>query len=236
MSSETSLYSYGTAAQESAAMTLGQRFLLAREAKRLTQSELARRLGVTRNAVSMWERDESHPKSETMQKAAIILDVGFDWLATGRGEDAGPVSGIPLWGEVAGGVWTEVKESQDAEFERVPVAPDPRYPANAQYALKVRGNSINKVAADGTIIICVDVIKAGIELRDGDLVCVERRRGSLVEATIKRLRKAAGGPELWPESSDPSFQEKLALRPSKGEEIVIKGLVIYTVNPIPRGV
>lgn len=217
-------------------MTLGQRFLQARGARKISQSELARLLGVTRNAVSMWERDASQPKSETMQKAAVILNVGFDWLATGRGvENPAKVAGIPLWGEVAGGVWAEVHDNQDGEFERVPVAPDPRYPVNAQYALKVRGNSVNKVAADGTIVICVDVVAGDVELRDGDLVWVERRRGDLVEATIKRLRKGKDGPELWPESTDPAFQERVPLKPSKGTEVAIKGLVIYTVNPVPRG-
>jgi transcriptional regulator with XRE-family HTH domain len=217
-------------------MTLGQRFLRAREAKAISQSELARLLGVTRNAVSMWERDESQPKSKTMQKAAVILSVGFDWLATGRGGETGTVLGIPLWGEVAGGVWAEVRDSQDTELERVPVAPDPRYPADAQYALKIRGNSVNRIAKHGTIVICVDIVAAGVELRDGDLVWVERKRGSLVEATIKRLRKGKSGPELWPESDDPQFQEKAPLKVGKGhDEVVIRGLVLYTVNPVPRG-
>lgn len=217
-------------------MTLGQRFLHAREAKQISQSELARLLGVTRNAVSMWERDEAQPKSKTMQKAAVILDVGFDWLATGRGGEHGTVLGIPLWGDIAGGVWAEVKESQDGELERVPVAPDPRYPADAQYALRVRGNSVNKVAKDGTIVICVDVVAADIELRDGDMVWVERRRGDLVEATIKRLRKGKDGPELWPESEDPAHQEMVSVKPAKGDaEVVIRGLVLFTVIPVPRG-
>lgn len=217
-------------------MTLGQRFLRARKAKKIPQSELARLLGVTRNAVSMWERDESQPKSKTMQKAAVILEVGFDWLATGRGGDATLVAGIPLVGEIAGGVWTEVRENQDPEYERVPVAPDPRYPPDCQYALRINGQSVNRVAQDGIIIICVDVMAAGIEIRENDLVWVERHRGGLVEATVKRIRKGKGGLELWPESDDPRYQERVPLKPAKGEaEVVIRGLVIATYNPIPRG-
>jgi len=217
-------------------MTLGQRFLRAREAKKISQSELARLLGVTRNAVSMWERDESQPKSQTMQKAAVILNVGFDWLATGRGGDATLVPGLPLVGEIAGGVWTEVRDNQDDEYERVPVAPDPRYPPEAQYALRVNGNSVNKVARDGIVVICVDVIAAGIEIRENDLVWVERRRGDLVEATVKRIRRGRNGLELWPESDDPRHQDKVSLKALKGEaEVTVKGLVIATYNPIPRG-
>lgn len=217
-------------------MSLGQRIFKARKRKGLSQEALGKRLGVTREAVSQWEADVSEPTAARMRKASVILDVGYDWLATGRGGDAPVVPGIRFWGEIAGGVWAEVRETQDSEYERIPVAPDPRYPADAQYALKVRGNSVNKVAKDGTIVICVDVDAGGVELRDGDLVWVERRRGGLVEATVKRLRKGNGGPELWPESTDPLFQEKVSMDDAKADtEIVIKGLVIYTLNPVPRG-
>lgn len=116
------------------------------------------------------------------------------------------------------------------------MAPDPRFPAEAQYALRVRGHSVNRIAEDGAIITCVDLIAGGIDARDGDLVWVERRRGDLVEATVKRLRKAKDGLELWPESDDPAHQEKLALKPAKGDyEITIKALVIGAYRPIPRG-
>lgn len=235
LSSETSLYCEAVQCKIDG-MTLAQRFEKARKARKLSQSELARLLGVTRNAVSMWEREESNPKSATLQKAAVILQVGFDWLATGRGGDApAQTSGLPLIGEIAGGVWAEV-DSHDAEVEYVPVAPDPRYPASAQYALKVRGNSVNKVARDGIVVICVDVMGAGIEIRENDLVWVERRQGHLVEATVKRIRKGKDGLELWPESDDPRHQEKVPVRPAKGDaEVEIKGLVIATYNPISRG-
>ncbi len=217
-------------------MTLAERFLKARKAKRLSQSDLARLLKVTRNAVSLWEAGKAQPKSNTMQKAAVILDVGFDWLATGRGEESVLVDGLPLVGEIAAGVWHEVGESQEMEFRRVPVAPDPRYPREAQYALQIRGNSVNKVAADGTVVICVDMLAAGLDPRDGDLVAVERKRGSLVEATLKRVRKGPKGLELWPESDDPAHQEKLTVQPAKGDaEVTIKGLVIYILKSVARG-
>lgn len=144
---------------------------------------------------------------------------------------------MPLWGDVAAGVWIEPVESQEAELERVPVAPDPRYPLAAQYALRVRGNSVNRIAKDGNIVVCVDLAEAGLEPRPGDLVLVERRRGGLVECTVKRLRKAPEGLELWPESDDPAFQEKLSLAPLKGEaEIQIKAVIIGVFTPVMRGV
>lgn len=217
-------------------MNFPQRIKSARTGKRLSQPQLAKQLGVTRNAVSMWERGDAEPKSATLRKAAVILDVSYEWLATGRGGNSPIVEGLPLLGELAGGVWAEVRESQDDEVERVPVAPDPRFPRDAQYALKIRGNSVNKVASNGTVVICVDIMAAGIDIRENDLVWVERRQGNLVEATAKHIRKANGSLELWPESDDPSHQEKVPLRPSNGDiEVTVKGLIIGTYNPIPRG-
>lgn len=216
--------------------SIGERIRKAREAKDLSQTDLARRLKLTRNAVSLWENDKSEPRPETMRLVAAILGKDHDWLTTGRSGNTGHVLGLRLVGDVAAGVWHEITETQDMEYERVPIAPDPRYPADAQYALKIRGNSVNLVAKDGTIVHCVDIAEAGIDVRDGDLVWVERRRGGLVEATIKRIRKPNGTVELWPESDDPLHQEKLVLKGPKGDtEALVKGLVLFTLNPVPRG-
>ncbi len=201
-----------------------------------SKAELARRVGVVRQAVTLWEQGKADPTAENLRQLSIILDVGYDWLATGRSGQHGVVLGLELHGEVAGGVWIEIPESQDMELERVPVAPDPSYPVDAQYALRVRGHSVNKTARDGSIVVCVDVMTAGIEIRDKDLVVVERKRGSIVETTIKRVRKGNGGLELWPESDDPAHQEKLTLGHRRGTaEVRIKALVISVTNPVPRG-
>lgn len=208
----------------------------AREDKGLSKAELARRIGVTRQAVTMWESGNAEPTAENLRNLAINLDVEHDWLSTGRRGKPGVVSGLQLHGEVAGGVWVEIPESQDMEYKRVPVAPDPSYPIESQYALQVRGNSINRIAKDGSILVCVDIVSAGIEIRDADLVVVERRKGDLLETTVKRIRKGRNGLELWPESDDPAHQEKLTLGHRKGNtEVSIKALVIWTANPVRRG-
>jgi hypothetical protein len=138
-------------------------------------------------------------------------------------------------GTVAAGLWSEVPELQENLLERVPVAPDSRFPADAQYALRVRGASIDKIAPDGSVIACVDITAAGIEPRVDDLVCVERRRGSLVETSVKRVKRGRKGLELWPESNDPQ-QKPLLMADGKSETTVeIKALVIGIYMPIARG-
>jgi transcriptional regulator with XRE-family HTH domain len=219
------------------AMTFAQRFKEARLEKGLSQSDVARYFKLSREAVSQWERGQSQPPPERMSELARFLGRSLEWLALNRGTGGGSVEGLPLWGDVAAGVWIEPIESQEAELERVPVAPDPHYPLASQYALRVRGNSVNRIAKDGNVVVCVDLAEAGLEPRPGDLVLVERRRGGLVEATVKRLRKAPEGLELWPESDDPAHQEKLSLAPVKGEaEIQIKAVIIGVFTPVMRGV
>lgn len=52
----------------------------------LTQSELARRLGVQRSAVTQWERsDGTRPNLNHLACIACETGVTFEWLATGRG-------------------------------------------------------------------------------------------------------------------------------------------------------
>jgi transcriptional regulator with XRE-family HTH domain len=215
---------------------LGERIKKARLDKGLTQSALARQLGVTRNAVSMWEAGKAEPAAERLRNAAVTLNAEYEWLATGRGARSQVVLGLPLYGEIAAGVWTEVGDNQDTDVERVPVAPDPDYPTHAQFALRVKGNSVDRVAADGALLACVDLHEGGVDIREGDLVCVERRRGSLVETTVKRVKKNGKALELWPESSDPAHQKPIPFAQGKDVDgVSIRALVIGVYNKVGRG-
>ena len=67
-------------------MRLSRRIRAARQAAGLSQEILAAKIGVTRGAVSNWERaDGSVPARDRLEKIATISDVSYEWLATGRG-------------------------------------------------------------------------------------------------------------------------------------------------------
>lgn len=52
---------------------------------RLSQGELARRVGVHRSAVTQWEREGgTRPCIEHLAAISIVINVPFEWLATGR--------------------------------------------------------------------------------------------------------------------------------------------------------
>ena len=64
--------------------TLGQRIALYRKQKRLTQDSLAELLGISPQAVSKWENDQSSPDTIKLIQLAEVLDTEVEYLATGR--------------------------------------------------------------------------------------------------------------------------------------------------------
>ncbi|MGC9368310.1 MAG: helix-turn-helix domain-containing protein [Paracoccaceae bacterium] len=66
--------------------TFGDRVAGAREALGLTQSELAKRLGVKLKTVRSWENDLSEPRANKLQMLAGILNVSIMWLLNGEGD------------------------------------------------------------------------------------------------------------------------------------------------------
>ena len=64
--------------------TLQQRITQARKARKLSQANLAERLGVTRTACSHWETGRAKPSTKHIEKIAEILAVDAHWLISGK--------------------------------------------------------------------------------------------------------------------------------------------------------
>lgn len=142
---------------------------------------------------------------------------------------------IKIIGTVAAGVWREVGLEADRYMiqDENPFPPDPRFPVAAQFDLIVSGTSLNKVAAEGARLRCVDIMEAGVEIRNGDLVIVRRIRDSFgVETTAKRLKVVGGRRELWPDSTDPKWQAPIVLNGPEAEEITITAVVLWAYTPV----
>lgn len=61
-------------------MTLGERIRARRMALRMSQELLAERVGVSRQAVTKWEKDQSAPSSENLYRIAAVLDTTVEQL------------------------------------------------------------------------------------------------------------------------------------------------------------
>ena len=64
-------------------MNIGERITQLRKEKDISQAELAKRLEVSRQAVSKWEQGISSPDTNKLIQLAKILDTEVEYLATG---------------------------------------------------------------------------------------------------------------------------------------------------------
>lgn len=62
---------------------VGKNIASFRSQRKITQSELADRLCVTRQAVSNWENEKTEPDIETLHKIAEVLEVSIEELIYG---------------------------------------------------------------------------------------------------------------------------------------------------------
>ena len=67
-----------------------ERIKKARQERGWSQAELARRMSVTQPSVAEWESGRKAPNMKNLVHLARQLDVGFEWLSTGRGEMRAP--------------------------------------------------------------------------------------------------------------------------------------------------
>lgn len=65
-------------------MSIGERIVQLRSQKNMSQGQLAQSLGVSRQAISKWENDQSSPDTLHLIKLSDILDTEVEYLATGR--------------------------------------------------------------------------------------------------------------------------------------------------------
>jgi SOS-response transcriptional repressor LexA len=199
---------------------------------RRSRTELATALGVNPSQVTRLLAGERKIKAEEIQVLHAFFENDLARSATRATLAWSPA--IPVLGKVAAGVWFEVQDVDCGKHEASPFPPDPRYPIEAQFDLVVDGTSIDRLAPDGYNLRCVDIAKAGIAVRDGDIVVVRRLRagGALVETTVKRWFRKGDKVELRPYSTDARWQEPIELG-SDGDEVAVTAKVLWTYRPAP---
>lgn len=65
--------------------TIGDRINARRRELRISQRDLAKKMGVVESAISHWQKDTYIPDSQNLLKLAICLQVTPDWILTGKG-------------------------------------------------------------------------------------------------------------------------------------------------------
>ncbi|QXC35201.1 helix-turn-helix domain-containing protein [Aeromonas sp. FDAARGOS 1407] len=181
-------------------MNVNERIKSRRMACGLTQDQVANRVGVTRVAVSHWERGGADPNGRYLNELAAALGVSVDWLLTGKEEGSMGVSEppfpgyrnvepaeipqgtrVPILSYVQAGQWREMCEQAtafDGSLEYVAAGVSV---GSCAFGLWVRGNSMEPDFKEGDLLI-VDPDEAP---KAGDFVIA--KNGS-EEATFKKYR------------------------------------------------
>ena len=179
--------------------TLADRILWARKQLGLTQTALAKKVNISRNAISLWESgDTKSIKSEHLLSTAAALKVDPDWLIRGKGlpnnlpptgiEEAqalyNPANRIPVISAVAAGNWITAEDPYQIGDADDWIQIDGTF-GERSFALIVQGDSMTSPnppsIPNGTIII----VDPDIQPEHGSLVIAKLTDSN--EATFKRL-------------------------------------------------
>ena len=177
-------------------MNLKERIKNSRIAAKMTQEELARTVGKTRNAVAQWESGLAHPRLNTLEDIAGALNVSLEWLLVGdknAGEydsrqisDRPAIKLIPIYGQAVAGINGEFAFDGKKLFE-VPCPPQLLNVKNA-YGVEVAGDTMSPRYEDGEIVY-IDTLR---RIKKGDYVVAKimmRKEDSFPTVFIKRFTR-----------------------------------------------
>ena len=197
----------------------------ARKAKRYSQTEVSRMLGVTQQAVGKWETGRSTPDPQTVARLAEILDTTADALlglqqapatapAVGRNAFSRYTESlVPVVGTVRAGYGAlAFEEDYGKEYASV------KDPQNYFY-LVVKGDSMEPRISDGDLAL----VHRQNTLENGDLgVLVYCSDG---EGTLKKYIQRGNSVILHPFNPD---YEELVIKGEELDHLYIAGKVVET--------
>ncbi|AXC27584.1 MULTISPECIES: LexA family transcriptional regulator [Acetobacter] len=198
--------------------------LLSRIADCLHRSELSETAaceaaGVGVNTIRHIRKRGHSPKIENLCKLAYFFGVppAYFLEAAAVGGEASDgqmlqVQTVFVKGAVQAGRWKDAVEWAPTDWYPVYTPTNIRYPNVEKFGLLVRGDSMNKVYPDGSIVIAIKFSDIGSCPQIGQRVVVVRRSVDGFEATVKKFDKDGKGRIiLWPESFSPEYQQPIIL-------------------------
>lgn len=203
-----------------------------------SKSRLAKESGVPYdNVLKYLAGSVAQPRGDQLEKLAAALGTTEAYLRglessplTTLEGNAGKLAPVTVSGFVKAGIWQDARIGGPSNMVVPSIG---GFPANMQIAYIVDGESLNKIARDGDVLVCLDLIKSGVSIRDDDLVVVEvsKHDGEFVDRSAKRVRRTKSGFELWPESTHPDHQEPLVLNDvDDGFEMRVAAKVLWILR------
>lgn len=156
-------------------MSIGITIRKLREKNNLSQEDLAKKLGMTQQAIDAWERSVSNPRKTTIDKLSNIFNVSSSILF---GENPSPITGIkiPVLGSVVAGIPIEAI-TDILDWEEI----TPEMAAGGDYfALQIKGRSMEPRIKEGDVVI----VRKQSSIESGEIAIVIVNGN---EATIKQV-------------------------------------------------
>lgn len=169
-----------------------------RLAKSLSQEQLAEKIGLTKQAISQYERGDRNPSMAVLGALCDFFNVSSDYLLgkdivtlrfVGKNEidklESKSSIRIPVLGRVAAGVPIDAIEDV-LDWEEIP---EIMAATGEFFGLKVKGDSMQPRIAEGDVVI----VRSQPDAESGDVVIVQVNGDT---ATCKRLMKYETGISL----------------------------------------
>lgn len=169
---------------------------IARKAKGLTQTEVARAIGLTQNGYSYWENGKAKIDREQILKLAALFEVSVDYLLGNTETPTSDGVKIPVLGDVAAGIPIEaVTDILDYEEIDAALARTGEF-----FGLRIKGASMEPRMREGDVVI----VRQQNIADTGDTVVVLVNGDS---ATVKKIKIGPDGITLLPTNPayDPMF-------------------------------
>lgn len=192
--------------------------------KGLSARKASIKAGVGEDFIRNLRRYNNIPKTDKLLKLADALDVDVNHFLNELSDSETalkneaisplPIATIHIRGEVQAGQWNTAIEWPQTDWIPLTVPLDHRYKSFTTFALTVKGDSMNLLYPEGTIVIAVNFSDIGRNPEDGDCVITIRRDNltDCYEATLKIIQiKEDGSVLLWPKSDNPNFVKPIIL-------------------------
>lgn len=162
--------------------------------RKMTQSELAKKIYISQPAYSKYEVGTASPNPETLSKIADALDVSVDYLLGSDSQPARPgYIRVPVLGRVAAGIPIDaIEEIIDWEDISADTAGGGEY-----FGLQIKGHSMEPKISDGDVVI----VRRQPDVDSGDIAVVLVNGD---DATVKKVKKSPQGVTLIP--SNPAYE------------------------------
>ncbi|QQX91313.1 LexA family transcriptional regulator [Gluconobacter sphaericus] len=187
------------------------------------------------------------PRLTTISQIAAYLDIPTSEITGSDAQQKNAVTPvhttqIEVRGDVQAGVWRDAMEWPRADWYAITVPLDAAYAGLHRYGLLVKGDSMNKVFPDGSIVVVINLVDLGRMPMTGEIVvAVQRSKVSDdFEATVKAVQVLESGEMiLWPQSTNPDFATPVRVPPIRGDhdagmpDVFIQALVVASYRPKP---